>query len=108
MVHHRRELEPDLADDLGPQLQRRTGVLPVVAKRRPQVGVAGGGMIIGGSHDRPHCCVLTAMAMPQTTLQLECGGTVSARRRCRPFFLRLEPRQRRANGCKWAVFVLLL
>src|SRR5258707_14586927 len=45
---------------------------------------------------------------PPTTLQLDCGGTGSARRRRRSFLLRLEPRQRRTDRCERAIFVLLL
>ncbi len=59
MVHHGRELEPDLADHLGPQLQRRAGVLPVVvAKVRPRIGSAAGDMIVDGGHHRPRCLAL--------------------------------------------------
>ena len=109
MVHHRGELEPDLADDLRPQLQRGAGVLPVVlAKFRPRIGSAAGDIIVDGGHHRPRCLALAGSRASTDTLQRDCGGTGSARRWRRSFLLRLEPRDRRTDRRERAVFVLLL
>jgi hypothetical protein len=57
-------------------------------------------MIVDGSHHRPRCCVLAAMAASQTTLQLDCGGTAQRGAGADPSFSALSAIAARigANG----------